>query len=463
MSGKFMNRKISRRSLIKATAGAAGALALAACAQPTPTPKPAPTAAPAKPTAAPPPTTAPAPTTAPRTSITWWHALSGTWGQFLTGYVQSFNDSQTAVTVKAEAQGSYTDLRDKYAAGVAANAVPEVVAFADMGFPAFARNGALAALDDLTKGPKPLDMADYFGVVERGRINGKLYQLPLGVSTPIFYYNPDMAKAAGLSGAPKTWDELFDVFIPKTTVKEGGKTKIYGFSFLASADWWWQQSYVWMYGGKLSDDDWNVYFNSPEVIDFLTRFQKAFQAAQALIPTSADGGAKGYYASGYAASMIESTGVLASIDGLTKDKFKSEVTYLPEGPKGRMVPTGGNGLSISAKLPQAKVDAAWAFIHWTQQPDQIVAFDKATGYLTYTKASSAKMADFLAQNPRYKVAVDQMAWSRPQSSIQQVPRAANIYFDAMLQVLQGGKDPKTLMPEVQKQVEAVLKEDGYKK
>lgn len=463
MSGELIARKVSRRSLIKATAAATGALVLGACA-PQATPTTAPTSAPAaKPTTAP--TAAPTAVPAPKekVTVTWWHALSGSWGEFLKGYVQSFNDSQAAVTVKAESQGSYNDLRDKFAAGVAANAVPEVVAHSDMAFPAFARNGALEALDELAKGPNALDLADYFGVVDRGKINGKLYQLPLGVSTPIFYCNPDMVKSAGLSGTPKTWDDLFETYMPKTTVKDGGKTKIYGFSFLANADWWWQQSYAWMYGGKLSDDEWNTYFDSPEVIEFLTRFQKAFQAGQAYIPTSADGGAKGYFASGFAAMMVESTGVLASIDGLTKDKFKAEVGYMPEGPKGRMVPTGGNGLSISAKLPAAKRDAAWEFVRWTQQPDQIVAFDKATGYLTYTKKSSEKMADFLASNPRYKVAVDQMAWSRPQSNIQTIPRAANIYFDAMLQVFQGGKDPKTLMPEVQKQVQAILKEEGFRK
>jgi hypothetical protein len=73
------------------------------------------------------------------------------------------------------------------------------------------------------------------------------------------------------------------------------------------------------------------------------------------------------------------------------------------------------------------------------------------------------MADVFAKEPNRKVAIDQMGWSRPQSSIQTVPRAVDTYFDAMLQVVQGNADPKKLMREVQKQVQQILVEEGFKK
>ena len=158
------------------------------------------------------------------------------------------------------------------------------------------------------KGAGGLDINDYFGVVKRGYVNGKLYQLPLGVSTPILYYNTEAAKAAGLEGGPKTWDELFDTWIPKLTVKDGSKTSVYGYAFLANADWWWQQSYPWMYGGQLSDEKFNTYFDTQPVIDFLDRFQQRFKAGEAYLPTSADGGASAYFGSGKANVLIEFDG-----------------------------------------------------------------------------------------------------------------------------------------------------------
>ncbi len=460
---------VSRRDFVRAAASAAGILVLGACA-PAATPsagqKPTAAPSPAQGTAAPKPTAAPTATLPPapkdRVAVTFWHSMGGNYVQVLRDMATSFNESQTKYWVTPEYQGGYTELRDKQVAAVAAGDPPEVVAQGNTNYQPFVRSGALEALDDLIKGPRGLDLSDYYPVVEQGKMNGKYYQLPMGVSTPLLYYNPEMVKAAGLSGGPKTWDDLLDTYIPKCTVKEGGKTKVYGFSFLANIDWWWEQAYPWCYGNPFSDDEFNVYLDKPEVIDFLVRFQKAFQAGQAYIPTSAEGGAKGYFASGFAATMVESTGVLATIDKLTGDKFRAEVSYLPEGPKGRVVPVGGNGLIMSARLPANKREAGWEFIRWMQQPEQIVRWDKATGYLCFTKKASELMAPFIKENPRYGVGVEQLQWSRKQSTIQTVPRAYDLYYDAMLQVLQGGKDPKTLMPEIQKKVEAVLKEEGLK-
>ena len=128
-----------------------------------------------------------------------------------------------------------------------------------------------------------------------------------------------------------------------------------------------------------------------------------------------------------------------------------------------MVPTGGNGISIVAGRSPEKRQAAWEFLRFSQQPAQVARVAEMTGYLPYTKGAGAAMASLLAKEPNRKVALDQMAWSRPQSSIQTVPRAVDVYYDAMLQVLEGNADPKTVLPQVQKQVQTILVEDGYKK
>ena len=431
------NRQVSRRTFLRRMAGAAAIGAWAA--------------APAR--------------AQGRVTVVWWRSLGGKSGEAYDEVARRFNESQSRVTVLVEHQGEYGPLRDKFTAASVAggSALPDLVMLADVIFPAFARNGILEPLDDLAKGPGGVDMKDYFGVVQRGVVNGKLYQFPLGVSTPILYYNQEAVRAAGLNGPPKTWDDLFNVYLPKLTKKEGGKTSMYGFAFLANVDWWWQQSYVWMHGGQLSDDRWNVSFDSPQVIDFLARFQKAFQAGQAYIPTQAEGSTVPYFGSGKAALMIESTGVIGRLAEVVGNRFTAAVAYLPEGPSGRMVPTGGNGISIVAGRSAEKRQAAWEFIRFAQQPAQVAYVAQMTGYLPYTKGAGAAMADLLAKEPIRKVALDQMAWSRPQSSIQTVPRAVDVYFDAMQQVLQGNADPKKLMPQVQKQVQTILVEDGYKK
>jgi sn-glycerol 3-phosphate transport system substrate-binding protein len=397
--------------------------------------------------------------------VTWWRSLSGANGTALEDMVKRFNASQDRVTIKSEYQGEYAALRDKLTAAVAAggSALPDCAMLADVIYLPFARNKNLEPLDDFAKGSNGVNLSDYYPVVDRGRVNNVLYQLPIGVSTPVFYYNEDALKKAGLNGPPKTWDQFFNEYVPKATVKEGGKTTMYGFTFLANVDWWWQQSIVWMHGGDLVDDKWNAMLDSPQVIDFLTRFQKLFKEEHAYIPTQADGSATAYFGSGRGAMMVESTGVIGRLDDTIKGAFKAGVAYLPEGPAGRKVPTGGCGICILAGVAPEKKQAAWEFIRWLQQPEQIAFFNGVSGYLPFTKASATAMADVFNKDPRRKIASEQMAWSRGQSPLQGVPRAVDIYFDAMLQVFRSGADPKTLMPQVQKQVQAILVEEGLKK
>jgi sn-glycerol 3-phosphate transport system substrate-binding protein len=398
-------------------------------------------------------------------TVVWWRSLGGKAGEAYDTVARRFNDSQRRVRVQVEHQGEYGALRDKFTAAAVAggSALPDLVMLSDVIFAPFARNGVLEPLDELASGPSGVDMKDYFGVVQRGVVNGKLYQLPLGVSTPILYYNQEAVRAAGLGGPPTTWNDLLDTYLPKTTRKDGGKTAMYGFAFLANVDWWWQQSYVWMHGAQLSDERWNVSLDSPQVLEFLARFQKAFQAGQAYIPTKADGGTIAYFGSGKAALMIESTGVIGRLAEVVGGRLTPAVAYLPAGPAGRMVPTGGNGISIVARLKPDKRQAAWEFVRFSQQPEQIALVATLTGYLPFTKAAGGAMADVFTKEPNRKVALEQMAWSRPQSSIQTVPRAVDAYFDAMLQVFQANADPRKVMAQVQKQVQQILVEEGFKK
>jgi sn-glycerol 3-phosphate transport system substrate-binding protein len=118
--------------------------------------------------------------------------------------------------------------------------------------------------------------------------------------------------------------------------------------------------------------------------------------------------------------------------------------------------------SPSWQAPEKK-QAAWEFIKWLQQPAQIARWATASGYLPYTKKSAAAMADVLAKDSRRKIAVDQLTYSRKNSPSQTVPRANDPFYDAMLQIMNLKADPKVIMPQIQKQVQAILVQDGFKK
>ena len=120
--------------------------------------------------------------------------------------------------VKYEFQGN-ADTEQKFLATLAGGQVPDLVMLEISRIPGFANSGALLPLDDLAAGPDGIDLKDFAaGLLAESKIGGKLYSLPQARSMPVFYYNKDMFKAAGIDAteAPKDWAAIRDAAIKLT-------------------------------------------------------------------------------------------------------------------------------------------------------------------------------------------------------------------------------------------------------
>ena len=86
--------------------------------------------------------------------------------------------------------------------------------------------------------------------------------MPFARSTPLFYYNKDGFKDAGLTDAPKTWDEFVAV-APQLVKKDGDTVTRSAFAHPSSGSYiaWLFQGVVWQYGGEYSDADFNIKIN----------------------------------------------------------------------------------------------------------------------------------------------------------------------------------------------------------
>jgi ABC-type glycerol-3-phosphate transport system substrate-binding protein len=183
-------------------------------------------------------------------------------------------------------------------------------------------------------------------------MDGTMYQLAYGVSTPIFYYNADVLESAGLSGAPETWTDFFDTYLPALA-----GSKMAGFAYGPGS--WWQQSAYWANGVMVNDENWEIDFANPLATNWFTQMQEARRNEQVIYPVQADQNAVALFGAGRAAMMIDSTGAIGSVDEVTGGKFATEVGFLPAGEAGRYVPSGGNGLSISKNASEANRAGAW--------------------------------------------------------------------------------------------------------
>ena len=183
--------------------------------------------------------------------------------------------------------------------------------------------------------------------------------------------------------------------------------------FAYSPGSWWQQSAVWSSGVMVDDvASQEIDLANPKAAAWFEQMQKARQDGLAYVPTKADGGTSAFFGSGLAAMTIESTGLIGSVDEISGGKFTAETAFLPSGPGGRWVPSGGNGLSIIRGAKEEVVNAAWEFIKFMQAPEQWGEYDKLTGYIPIHTDVEAAISDVIEGDPRRQVAIDQFQFSR---------------------------------------------------
>ncbi|MCC6628034.1 MAG: ABC transporter substrate-binding protein [Chloroflexi bacterium] len=472
--------RLDRRRFLLGAAGATGlALLAAACGAPA-SPTAAPKAAePTKPAAAAPttapaaaPTTAPAakpaeptkpaaaaPTTAPAAAATkpaaapaagaqkviFWGAWGGNLGKSVDELVERYNKLGGPITAEHQFQGTYEETANKLTAALAAKQVPDVAALSDVWWFSFYLNSSLAPLDDLMASAK-VDKTDYVdSLINEGVKEGKTWWIPFARSTPLFYYNKDMFKAAGLPDrAPKNWTEFLE-WAPKLAKPDANLSAI---AFAGSASYiaWVFQGMIWQWGGKYSteitDPNFKILLAEPPGVEagqFVHDLIHKYRFAVATKDSQVD------FINQLAATAMLSTGSLAGVTTGATGKFQFGTGFLPE-MKQFGCPTGGAGLGIMAAITPDRQAAAMDFVKFASSPDQQVIWSQSTGYMPVRKSSvnSPDMKAFFEKNPNAKVAVDQLAKTSPQDAARVFIRNGDQMIGKGLEKITLEKqDPKT--------------------
>ncbi|HWR12693.1 MAG TPA: ABC transporter substrate-binding protein [Rectinemataceae bacterium] len=370
------------------------------------------------------------PIVAAPTQVVFWSALGGNNGKILDAFVKEFNASQNEVEVVNEFQGAYTDVEQKLMASIASGKTPDLAMLEISRIPAFVNAKAIAALDGFAAGPNGIDLKDFVqGLLEESRIDGKLYSLPQSRSMPVFYYNKDMFRAAGINAdkAPANWKEIREAAI-KVTAADGSRI---GFGIQTGNPWWYFQTAIESYGAQVSTLENGKpvpTFNSPEAVAALQWWYdlvKKDKAAKLYVGKGLTSWEllQADFISGKVGMMYITTGWMGNI--LKNSGFEVGVGPLAAGPTGaRRIPTGGNGIVIPANSPKAKQDAAWKFLKWLTDTKQTANWAMQTGYmpLRISAGNSPEMKAYIAKNPAFQVAVDSMLYASAFPSIKRNPK-----------------------------------------
>jgi sn-glycerol 3-phosphate transport system substrate-binding protein len=296
----------------------------------------------------------------------------------------------------------------KFNASLAGGSLPDVVVVSDVTWFNFALNKQLSPLDDLLSTAK-MDTSDYVDALYNDyNLDDKHYALPFSRSTPLFYYNKDLWKAAGLEDrGPKDWDE-FLTWAPKLKAASGSDKIVMELPDGSNYLDWVFQNMVWGYGGAYSKE-WTPTFSDPNTVKAGTYLQNL--AKDGYLKLSKDPAPD--FTAGIVGCSMMSTG---SLGGVAKDaKFPVGTAFLPTDGN---CPTGGAGVGIPANISDDRKKNALTFIEFLTNAQNTVTFTQATGYMPVRKSAVDLPEEkaFLEKNPNAKTAIEQLPKTRSQDN-----------------------------------------------
>lgn len=343
--------------------------------------------------------------------------------------IEAFEKENPEIKVKV------TTIADKYETKlqtmIAGKQAPDVMQVAENGM-GFASKGAFIDLTDKVK-DAGIDTEKKWGdITAQYTYDGELFGLPDRGGCTVAYYNKDLFDAAGVPYPTDDWtlDDYYSA-VEKLTKDTDGDGKIDQWGTTSS-----HYQAIWGYmlqanGGNIIKDD-KVVINSPENLETLTRYNKAYQDGQVvsyeeLEKTSSGGDA--YFAQGKIG--INMTGLWGVQGNAAESGLNFDIAPVPKGAQDAGWPMG-SALAISSQSSKEKQEAAWKFIQYMTDEDaqqmlgkglpdcpadlQVLASDEflnqqINGKTLNMKAVSTSMErvtiDGILRGPYYQEAIDE--------------------------------------------------------
>jgi sn-glycerol 3-phosphate transport system substrate-binding protein len=353
-----------------------------------------------------------------QTEIQWWHSMGGALGEWVNDLANDFNKSQTQYKVVPTFKGGYdTSMTAAIAAFRAGNA-PHILQVFEVGTATMmASKGAIVPVGKvMADAGEKFDPKAYVPAVAGYYTapSGQMLSFPFNSSTPVFHYNKDAFKAAGLDPAnpPKTWPE---VTLAAAKLKASGHkcpfTTSWGsWTQLESFSAWHNTEFATK-GNGMRGIDARLSFNSPLHVRHIENL--ANMAKQGLFVYKGRGNAAdATFVSGECAMTTGSSALYGNIK--RNAKFESGISTLPYYPDVAGAPQntviGGASLWVmSGKKPEEYKGVAQFFSHLSKAEEAAKSHQR-TGYLPVTIASFelTDKSGFYKQNPGTDVSVTQM-------------------------------------------------------
>lgn len=434
----------------EAPAAEAPAAAEAPTAEPTKAPEAeaAPTAAPVDEGPCAPATDGPLAGVDPRgQTIVWWHNHRGSREEQLLGLLEQFNSSnECGITLDAQNQGNYDDIRDKVNASIASGELPAALLVGYQNDQAFYQlNETLVDLntyvDDAHWGLSADEKADFFPSFFDQSVHVMFDDQRLGFppnrSMEVLYYNQTWLEELGYAGPPTTPDEFKEMACAAAAANGDGTG-----GFILRDDASAVAAWTFAFGGDVLTDDGMAYnYSSPATVEALTFLKGMLDEGCAYFYT--EGFPNPEFAARRASfTMGSSSGIpfyandvdtVASENNTEPDVWG--VTAIPHTTDEPVQNIYGGDVMITATTPEQQL-AAWIFIKWFTSPEIQAEWDRISGYFPTRASTGEFLTDYFEENPQWAQAADLLPFSyyEPQLiSYTAVRDAATEAFNAIMQ------------------------------
>ncbi|MEU6139155.1 extracellular solute-binding protein [Streptomyces sp. NPDC047081] len=295
-------------------------------------------------------------------TITWWDTSNATnEAPTYKALVSQFEAANKDIKVKY-VNVPFSEAQNKFDTAAGSKGAPDVLR-SEVGWtPAFAKKGYFLPLD----GTEALKDQSKFqsSLITQAQYEGKTYGVPFVTDTLALVYNKAIFKKAGITEAPKTWDEL-----RADAAKIESKAKVDG--YWGSTQAYYAQTFLYGEGTDTVDAAAKkITVNSDAAKKAYGTWQSLFKGQglhKADVTADAYSHIQDAFVNGKVAAIIQGPWEITNFykGSAFKDKSNLGIATVPAGSTGKAgAPTGGHNLSVYAGSDKAHQAAALKFVNF---------------------------------------------------------------------------------------------------
>jgi multiple sugar transport system substrate-binding protein/sn-glycerol 3-phosphate transport system substrate-binding protein len=388
-------------------------------------------------------------------SVIWWHNHSGSREEKLAVIVDEFNSTNPCgVTVVAQNQGGYDDIRDKVNASIAAGEQPAALLVGYQNDQEFYQlNDVLVDLNTLVNDAKwglsAEEQADFYTTFFEQSVHPLFDNQRLGFppnrSMEVLYYNQTWLEELGFSGPPTTPDEFKEMACAAAAAKGDG-TGGYILRDDASA----VAAWTYAFGGDVLTEDGTQYvYNSQATIDALTFLKGMYDEGCAYFftegfPNPEFAARNAIFTQGSSSGLPFYAGDIQTVaDEQGKEPDVWGVTAIPHTTEQPVQNIYGGDVMITRTSPEQEL-AAWLFVKWFTAPENQAKWVEASGYFPTRQGTSEYLGDFLTANTQFAQAVELLPYSAYEPQLISYTAVRDAATKAFNEIMQGADIQTTL-------------------